>query len=252
MRTSDGPRAGAVLVTAALQFVAGTAGGAGLTGEPVGDVANSHPTLLLPAGTAFTIWSLIYAVLLVTAVWQALPAQRHRDVHRRTGWWLAVSGVLNAAWIVVFTQHWIVVSEVVIVALLACLLTAFAKLGPARGWADRLLLHIPLGLYAGWVTAATVAGAATTGAALGIRPPDTVAVVLAGAATLATAAVTVWVVSRWRAVAGYALAVAWALTWIAVATPATAVVATALTGVALVVVAAGLRLARGGRSATLG
>lgn len=256
MRTTDGVRAGAVVAAAVLQFAAGSAGGTGLIGEPVGEVARAYPTLLLPAGTAFSIWSLIYVVLLITAVWQALPAQRSREVHRRTGWLLAASGVLNAAWILVFTQRWIVLSEVVIVALLACLLVAFARLAADRatGWADRLLLHVPVGLYAGWVTAATVAGAATTGASLGIRPPDTVAIVLAGAGTLLPALVTMWVVSRWRAVAGYVLAVAWALAWIAVETPSAAVVGTALAGVALVLVAVAIRLVRGGSPArvTLG
>ena len=53
--------------------------------------------------------------------------------------------------------------------LLAVLAVALARLTrlPASGAADRLMLHGPVALYAGWVSVATVVGAATTGTFLG-------------------------------------------------------------------------------------
>ena len=62
-------------------------------------VAESLRTPLLAAGWAFTIWAPIYAGFLLYAGYQLLPAQRGREIHRRTGWWTAASGVLNAPWI---------------------------------------------------------------------------------------------------------------------------------------------------------
>nr|WP_232328088.1 tryptophan-rich sensory protein [Kibdelosporangium sp. MJ126-NF4]CEL16795.1 hypothetical protein [Kibdelosporangium sp. MJ126-NF4] len=155
---TDKARAGALILVAVLQVAAGVVGGVGLWGESVGVVANSYPTLLLPGGAAFTIWSLIYVAFGALAVRQALPEQRNRDVHRRTGWWLVAAGVLNAAWVLLFTNRLILLAQLMIVALLACLLGAALRLQPADGWADRLLLHIPVMVYLGWVAVATVAG----------------------------------------------------------------------------------------------
>lgn len=222
----------AVLVAAVLQIVAGYVGGTGAWGEAVGDVANSYPTLLLPAGAAFTIWSLIYVTFTALAVRQALPSQRDRVAHRRTGWWLAAAGVLNASWVVLFSQRYVLAAQIVIVALLAVLATAALRLPRAEGWADRLLLHTPITLYTGWVAVATVAGAATTSASYGAAPSTlsaVLAVVLTGAAA---AAATL----RLPAAAGFVAAVCWALVWIAVNTPAAEVRLAAMLAVTVVVV----------------
>lgn len=245
----DALRTVVLLFAVCLQTVAGALGGSGALGEPVGAVANAYPTLVLPSGEAFTIWSLIYAAILALAVRAALPGQRSRTVHRRTGWWLAASALLNAAWIVVFTQRWFAVAETVIVALLVALGVVLVKLSscPAEGWTDRLLLHTPVGVYLGWVSVATVAGAATTGAALGIAPEDSTAVALAAVAIVGTAAGATVVAYRVNAAAGYIAAVAWALVWIAAATPAWPVAAAAVAGSLAAVSAVGWRFWRGQR-----
>ena len=61
------------------------------------------------------------------AVFQARPAQRHRDVHRGTGWWLAGAMALTAAWVPVFGQAWLVVAQLVIVADALALGVAFDR-----------------------------------------------------------------------------------------------------------------------------
>lgn len=240
--SGDAWRSTALLVVAALQIGAGAVGGAGLWGEPVGEVARSYPTLLLPSGAAFAIWSLIYVAFAALAVRQALPAQRSRPVHRRSGWWLVAAGVLNAAWVALFAHRFVVLAQVVIVALLACLLVAALRLrAPATGWADRVLLHLPVAVYLGWVAVATVAGGATTTAAYGAAPTTPVAF----AALLLTGAAAAVAVVRLPAVAGFAASVCWALGWIASATPATAVRVAALVAVLAVVAAVAVRLRRG-------
>ena len=244
----DTGRAVAVLAAAVLQVGAGAVGGTGLWGEAVGDVANSYPTLLLPPGAAFTIWSLIYVAFLALAVRQVLPGQRARAVHRRTGWWLAAAGLLNATWVLVFGQRWVVVAQVVIVALLVCLAVAVVRLTPAQGWGDRLLLHLPVTVYLGWVGVATVAGGATTTAAYGAAP-GTASAVTALLLTGAAAAVAVF---RLPAAAGFAASVCWALAWIAAGASVTSVRVAALAAVAAVVVTVGVRLWRGAGITALG
>jgi benzodiazapine receptor len=109
---------------------------------------------------------------------------------------------------------------------------------PARGWADRLLVHTPVALYAGWVSVAVVVGAASTGAALGAGVSGAGDDVLAVAAIAVTAGITVVVLRTARAVLGYAVAVVWALAGIAVAGASVSVVVASVVAAALVASAA--------------
>lgn len=228
----------AVAVAAPLQIVAGYVGGAGLWGDAVGDVANSYPTLLLPGGGAFAIWSLIYVSFAALAVRQALPGQWPRVAHRRTGWWLAAAGLLNAAWVLLFTQRLVLAAQIVIVGLLVVLVVAAARLPRAEGLADRLLLHLPITLYTGWVGVAAVAGAATTSASYGTAPSTLVAVLAVSLTGVAAGVAAL----RLSAVVAFAAAVCWALGWIAASTDAIAVRDAALAAVVVVVLVVVARL----------
>ena len=83
-----------------------------------------------------------------------------------------------------------------------------------------------------------MSGAASTGVALGITPPPSVAVSLAVLAVLGTATAAVFATVRLYAVLGFAATVAWALAWIAVATPSWPVAAAAIVGGLSVLLAA--------------
>jgi hypothetical protein len=241
-RRKDAWRATALVAAAVVQTGAGFVGGAGLWGESVGVVANSYPTSLLPGGAAFSIWSLIYVGFAALTGYQALATQRGGSVHRRTGWWLVAAGVLNAAWVALFAQRLVLVSQLVIVALLVCLGVAAARLRVrANGWPDRLLLHLPVAIYLGWVAMATVVGAATTAAAsFDAAPGSAVAVIVLALTGLVAAAAA----TRLPSVVGFAVTVCWALAWIASRTPESAVRITALVAVCVVVVTALARLGR--------
>ncbi|MEV0646213.1 hypothetical protein AB0I28_13210 [Phytomonospora sp. NPDC050363] len=238
--TADLARALAVAAAALLQAVFGGLGGSGALGTSVGEVANAHPQPLLPGGGAFMIWNVIYLAVLALAGWQLLPGRRSRAAHRRTGWWLAAAGVLNAAWIIVFSRSWIALSEVVIVVLLLVLVMAWralASTGPAESRLDRLLLYGTVSIYTGWVAVASVVGALTTIADLRDTVPGDG---LAWAALIVTAALIALGLAFGRGVLGFALAVVWALGWIAAATEGSLMIAViVLAGLTVVAVAAG-------------
>jgi translocator protein len=241
---ADRIRAGAVLVGAVLQIVVGALGGSGAFGLSVGQVAQNSPTPVMPASTAFSIWSLVYAAILALAIRQALPSQLARPVHRATGWWLVAASVFNAGWILVFSSQLVVVSQLVIVALLATLALVLARLTahPAAGAADRLLLHGPVALYTGWVSLATVVGFATTGASLGIDSSGALGTILGTVVLLVVAAIAGWVTARAAGAVPYAAAVVWALFFIVVMGPPLPVLLAALIALATVVTIATRRV----------
>jgi benzodiazapine receptor len=244
--TTDRVRAGAVLATAVAQLVVGGLGGSGAFGLSVGVVAQQNSTPVMPAPAAFSIWSLIYLALLVLAVRQVLPGQLARPVHRATGWWLVAAAVFNAGWIVVFSLQLVALAQVVLAALLVTLAVVLARLTarPAEGVGDRVALHGPVALYAGWVSVATVVGAATTGTFLGLPGAGGVATLLGTLVLLVTGAIASAVTARTAGALPYAAAVVWALAWIVVMAPPLPVVLAALVALVAVVAVAARRVLR--------
>lgn len=236
--TADRVRAALVLLTALGQVVVGGLGGSGAFGLSVGVVAQQNTTVVMPAPAAFSIWGPIYAAVLVLAVRQALPGQLARPVHRATGWWLVASAAFNAGWIAVFSLGQVVLAQVVIVALLVTLAVTLARLTAfgADGPADRFLLHGPVALYTGWVSVATVVGAATTGTFLGAAGGGALATVLGTLVLLVTGGIACAVAARAAGALPFAASVVWALGAIVVMGPPLPVVLAAV--VALVAVVA--------------
>ncbi|MHA6795860.1 hypothetical protein ACVGVM_20435 [Pseudonocardia bannensis] len=250
---ADAVRTIAVAVLAVAQAVVSGLGGGGALGEPVGAVANSYPTPILAAGWTFSIWGLIYAGFLVYAVFQLLPGQRGRQVHRRTGWWLAVAAVLNPMWIVAFSARLLPLAQLVIIGLLVSLAVVFGRLSrePAAAPLERAVFRVPVALYTGWVSVATVLGFATTGAWVGLPGDGALAAAAAVAVLLATAAIVSWVVGTGTSVVGYAAAVVWGFVGIALNEPPTAVAVAAWLAVVVVVAATTRRVARSVQPARL-
>ena len=195
----------------------GAAGGTPIQ-EASGGALSATATPIAPDVPAFSIWSVIYFGLLAYAVWQLLPKQSSAERHRRLGYWVAASLILNAAWIlsVQFDQLWL--SLPVIVALLAVLARAFVlclRYRPA-GVVDAVITDGTLGLYLGWVSIATAANATALLVAAGFTgfglDADTWAVVVLGVA--AVVGVIVAIAGRGRIAP--ALSLSWGLGWVAV------------------------------------
>lgn len=162
-----------------------------------------------PAGWAFSIWSVIYLWLIASAaygVWRRpddpawAPARPWLLASLAVGVpWLPVAGVSPIAALVMI---WVM-----------CL-TALAALArsPAE---DRLWFRAPVGLYAGWLTAASWVSVALNGAGFGIVAGEFAWAVVAILCALAMAHM---VLTRIARIPEFALAVIWALIAIAVKT----------------------------------
>jgi translocator protein len=235
----------AVIVTA---FALGQVASAGLTpvllsAPDTGAISDANNSPVTPAGYAFSIWGLIYLASLALAVYQLLPAQRVRPVHRRTGWWLAGAFACSTVWVPIFNSNLLMLAQVVIVLLVICLGAAaieLTRLGAAAGTGERLLLRLPVTLYLGWATLACLASFATTGRWLGMPAEAGWVTVVSMLLVAIGTVVSLAVVTRLTAVAGYAFTSCWALVAVAVGTYVPAVRWIAIAG--LLVVLAGLVL----------
>ena len=205
-----------------------------LGGTATNVVSDKFPTPITPAGYAFAIWSLIYFGCLVFSIYQALPSQiaKFRGLRRI----YIVSCVANCAWLYFWSQEMIVVCLGVILFLLGTLAVINFKLKIAETYGEYWFAKFPFGIYFGWVTAATLVNAMIALVYLGI--PMGYSIYL-GAAFIFVAGILGVLVRLKFTNHFYPLAIAWALTAIAVKQSGkTMIVATAAVAVIACLIAA--------------
>ncbi len=100
-RKADYARMAVVLVSTLIAIAGSFVGSGALGGTPIAEAAGgalgADATLIAPAVPAFGVWSVIYAGLFAYACWQILPGRAVSDRHRRLGYPVAASLLLNAA-----------------------------------------------------------------------------------------------------------------------------------------------------------
>ena len=122
-----------------------------------GDMSLRHPTLLTPAGYAFSIWGVIFGGLVVYTGWQLRPGAQQAPLVARVTPVLTLAVLATTAWTLAFSYGYIGLS-------LAVMLTILSLLAVAYGRARRLVLAgtVPgwptwfLSWYLGWIMLATV------------------------------------------------------------------------------------------------
>ncbi len=184
-----------------------------LGGIETGAVSDKYPTLVTPAGYAFAIWSLIYLGIVAFSIYQALPKNLERFRFLRTVYILSCAA--NCAWLYFWHQEAILVSVAVIFLLLGTLAFINIKLRTTDTLGEFWLAKFPLGIYFGWVTAATIVNAAVALVYLNVQVSDSLAAAL-GAGLILIATVLGIIIRFKLNNVFYSLAIAWALTAIAV------------------------------------
>lgn len=148
-----------LIVTIWVNFLAN---GLPIGGNTTGELADMYPNLFVPAWLTFSIWGLIYLLLLWFVIWQFIDAKRDNSlgVTEQVGPWFILSCCANIAWI--FARHYTFtwLSVVIMLLLLGTLIVLSNKVRTwqSRGtWKNKLFTQIPFGVYLGWISVATIA-----------------------------------------------------------------------------------------------
>jgi len=131
-----------------------------INGQNTGEISDRFQVYFVPAGYVFSIWGLIYLGLIAFAIFQALPSQRENPRLRSTGWWIALGGLANIAWIFLWHYEQFPLTIIAMLVLLGTLILTYLRLGTGRSevtTAEKWLVRLPFGIYLGWITVATVA-----------------------------------------------------------------------------------------------
>lgn len=133
----------------------------------INTISTTYATPLTPASYAFSIWSLIYILLLVFAVYQARDIMKPRsenDLPGKIGPYFAIANICNGLWTYVFVKEYIGLSVLILLTLTASLFVLLFRLRIATYNASRTetaCIWWPLLIYTGWVTVAAVVNVAS-------------------------------------------------------------------------------------------
>lgn len=189
-----------------VNYLAATGYIGGVTPEVISD---KYPTFLTPAGYAFAIWGWIYFGLIAFSIYQLLPSAYEKFAKVRLLY--IVSCVINCAWLYFWHHEQIAVSLIVISSLLAIL----AVINLTLEKENNLLARFVFGIYFGWVSAASIINLAILLKSRGINFEVSTEIWLASLVIALISVIGIVLRHKLPNVA-YPLAIAWAITGIAV------------------------------------
>ena len=137
-----------------------------LGGITTGQASDRLPNLFTPTGATFSIWGLIYTLLLayIIAFWIQRPDQITGEagaVTQAYSRWLVINFGANVLWILAW-HHLLIGLSMAIMLLILFSLIRMAQIGvrgPQGPRTQHLLRKSATGLYFGWITVATIANA---------------------------------------------------------------------------------------------
>jgi hypothetical protein len=121
-----------------------------------GEVSSLYPSLFTPAGITFSIWSLIYLLLIgfVIMQWRIL----HESYFTELSMWFMLSCAANAGWIIAWHYLYTVASVLIMLILLICLVNIFRLLHTVKLKApENIFIKLPFTIYFSWIGVATIA-----------------------------------------------------------------------------------------------
>ncbi len=150
---------GAIVVNALSNFFP-------LNGLSIGAISNTlfGEVLVTPANYAFAIWGVIYLGLIAFGIYQVAPAQRNNARLQKVRSPIIAASLFQILWVFAFQGRLFWLSVVVMIGILLSLVFAFLQLKTVDDRLsrdDKWLIQIPISVYFGWITVATVVNIAS-------------------------------------------------------------------------------------------
>ena len=178
-------------------------------GESIGDRSLALDTDIVPAGWAFSIWGIIFLWSVIFAFYAASRSEDRAALADKITWPAIGAFSMNGVW-GLYTPFFglTILSEIIILLALFCALLAALASGrfPEKTTLEGFLIAAPLGLVAGWLTAASFVGGSSVLLGQGVEMTNVIMVSILGGATVFASLVFLN-----RPSPTYAFAIFWAL-----------------------------------------
>ena len=127
-----------------------------INGKTTGELSAEYPNSFVPAGLTFSIWGVIFLLLLVYVIFIStrIFAKSLFDHDYKYYTLLAINLFLNGTWILAWHYEIPMLSLLIMLGLLYTLIRLQMNLTQFRG---SRLGRITIGIYLGWISVATVA-----------------------------------------------------------------------------------------------
>ena len=135
-------------------------------GKTIANVSNQYQNLFTPAGYAFSIWGVIYLLLIGFVFYTGRnlfkPSKNEADGFvEKIGWWFVISCIANCVWILTWLYGYTGLSVLVLlVSLISLLKILLEALTYHSGNAQKWFINFPFQIYTGWVSVALIAATA--------------------------------------------------------------------------------------------
>jgi len=127
-------------------------------GVTTGEASDSFANLFTPAGLTFSIWGLIYLLLLGYTIYQFIPSKKHEKTIKTVNKLFLVTSLANISWIFAWHNGIIWLSLIIMIILLTFLILIANNVNNQKfSLKDTLLIRLPFSIYFGWITVATIA-----------------------------------------------------------------------------------------------
>jgi hypothetical protein len=135
-----------------------------LNGKTTQELSDNLPNLFVPAGITFSIWSIIYILWIVFAIYQARDLFKKEEIDmpflQQITFLVIVSSIANSAWIFLWHYEYVGLSLLIMIILLISLLAIYIRLNIGKSnvtMTEKLCVQVPFSVYLGWITVATIA-----------------------------------------------------------------------------------------------
>lgn len=132
-----------------------------INNRDMAELSNQINSLFTPANYAFSIWSIIYLLLLANAIWMVVKAFKgstNKDILQACIW-LPIANIASGLWLYFWQTEQFGVSVFCMLAIFFALIILIVKTNMEKWDAPAsviALLWWPICLYSGWITVATV------------------------------------------------------------------------------------------------
>lgn len=219
-----------IIATAGVIFVNYLAGTGKINDTTPAEISDKYPTMLTPAGYAFSIWSLIYLGLVAFSIYQLFPSQSDNARFTRIRTVYIANCAANCGWIYLWHYNYIGLSILAMLFILTTLVLINLNLRGIESKAEIWTTKVPFNIYFGWITTATILNASIVLVYFGVQASEIGSTILA-CLLIAIAVALAIIIRRNFDFPSYALTIMWALIAIAVKQYAeTTIFAAAITG----------------------
>lgn len=212
-------------------------------GNLTGDISDNIPNLFVPAGLTFAIWGVIYVLILCFALYQLTDMfgklETKSDYIDKISFWFILASIGNIVWIFLWHYEQIILSIIPMLLLFVSLLMIYLRLGIGTSNVskrERYFVHLPISIYLGWITVATIANVTAVLVTLEVGGLILGEILWTVLVILVAMIITLLVVYQKRDI-GYALVIIWALLGILIKQYDTYQMIAITTGVSMVIIA---------------